>query len=1329
MGFATINRTAADNVKWQYLRIIKRYRAVINIRAVNYNKVMKKRIFTHLLFIFFLTNLAAANPIILQETLVWQTNPETFDYWGAPCERFRCKGCVFGEEQPDLPWYIARFEVQGQGDLQVQVIDARYEPLEKTTCPGNETVAEQLVFQTMVTSDRGKFTGKVSFIPMIRRSGRWERLVSFTLKVEHRPASAVEFRGPTGTDRSALANGDIYKIAVTQDGVHRISQAFLRSLGINTDNLDPRKISIYGNGGGMLPFFVGADRPDDLVENHIVVAGEDDGRFDANDFILFYAQGPDKWVYNATAGKFDLEKNLFDNKNYYFIKIGTQNGARASSQASLSSGAVTITTFDDYARFEEDRRNLLHEWQNKATGSGLRWFGERFKNQRQKAYNRLFSMPNLTGEPARIEAEMALRAGRSSRFEIEIAGQTFQSNSVGSVIMSGINDNITEYARIARLEANLALSGSDVNLTLSYPFPGGTADESEGWLDWIQVNARRALTMSGAQMHFRSIAALSQPSATWQLEGASSRIRVWDISDPLRPRVQATTLNGSQISFSLSGQALRQFIAFDAESGFLVPEAVGRIGNQNYHGLNNIDMVILYHPDFIAEAQQLAQHRTTYNDFSVALVRIDSLYNEFSSGRQDPTAIRDFAKMLYERNGRFRYLLLFGDASFDYRNVYGLGNHFIPTFQRDGLNPLNAHPSDDYFGLLSGTNPLNVLSGDMNIAIGRLTVNTAQQAAVAVRKIMHYDNHSNTFGDWRNRLVFVGDDEDGNVHVRDANQVADLVEGIAPAFNIDKIFLDAYQQRSTPAGAFYPDVNEAINRAMFRGVLALTYFGHGGPKGLAQERIMTISDILSWRNIDNMPLLITATCTFGGFDDPAFVTAGEEAFLNENGGAVALYSTTRAVFANYNRELSEEALLQLINRQGGSYPTIGEALRRAKNAFTANVSVLSNSRKFSLIGDPALKLKIPEYQVVTTKVNTQEVSATSSDTIRALQRVTIEGEVRDLNGQRMTQFNGAVLPTVFDKALNLRTLGQDATSFPYSFSVRRNTLFKGRASVNAGSFRFTFVAPKDIDYRFGAGKVSYYAFDPNKAEDAAGHYNRIVVGGTDAGALTDNKGPKVDVFMNSDGFVFGSITNTNPVLLVHLEDENGINVSGNSIGHDLEGVLNENTQNTLLLNDFYEADLDDYTKGKVRYPLYNLKEGRYQIRVKAWDVANNPSDGYTEFVVANSAEIALQRVLNYPNPFTDFTCFQFDHNLAGQEMDVLVQIFTVSGRLVKTLEERVLGDGALRLDDCVRWDGRDEYGDRLARGVYLYKVKVRSVSTGNSVLSGESGFEKLVILK
>lgn len=1272
----------------------------------------------------------AENPIVIQKTLQWQVEPESFDWSGQPCQRYRFEGGFYSEAQPDLPWFMTRFPVPSAGTLSVELIQIRMEGFEKAQCPGDAAVAEQISFETNIVRDRTGYVGVLSFIPVIRQGTSFQRVVDFTVRITHTPPSEVAFRGPTGTFQSVLADGMIYKIAVKENGIHRISQAFLRSLGINTDNLDPRKISIYGNGGGMLPFWANADRPDDLVENHIAVIGEEDGRFDSGDYILFYGQGPSRWVFNAAEGKFDFEKNIFDDKNYYFIKIGTQNGARTTLQNSLQEGVFLVEDFNDYARFEEDRRNLLHEWEGKATGSGLKWYGEKFKNQREKAYGNTFTFPNLKSDvPVRLEAEMALRAALSSRFEIDLNNQTFSSSSATGVIMSGPSDNITEYARISRLNTQTLLPNGNISLTLKYPYPSGAPDDSEGWLDWIQFNVRRDLVMTGRQMHFRSISSTGYPTSTFSVSGANSGIRIWDITDPLRPRQQESALSGSLLRFSVETDRLREFIAFDSSEGFLTPEAIGRIGNQNYHGLEGVDMVILYHPEFSEPARRLAEHRRSYSGLSVALVRIDSLYNEFSSGKADLTAIRDFAKLLHDRDPAFRYLLLFGDASFDFKDVYGLGSNFIPSFQREALNPLNAHPADDYFGLLSGDNPGNVLAGNMAVAVGRLTVTTAQQADDVVRKIIHYDTGSATYGDWRNRMVFVADDEDGNTHIRDANQVADMLGNLYPSLNIDKLYLDAYPQQSTSGGTFVPGVNEAIGRSMFRGILALTYFGHGGPKGLAQERICTINDINSWRNYDQMPLLITATCTFGGFDDPAFVTAGEEAFLNPQGGAIALFSTTRAVFANYNRELSEEALLQLFERTNGKLPTIGEALQNAKNSLSGNTALLSNSRKFSLIGDPALKLKIPEYQVVATKVNTRDVTIGVRDTIKALQQVSIEGEVRDLNGQLMNGFQGEVAPTMFDKPLQLNTLGQDAGSFPFPFSVLRSTLFRGRSTVSGGKFRFTFMVPKDIDYSFGLGKASFYAFDPARGIDAAGEYNQIVVGGTNDQAISDTRGPKVEVFMNTEEFIFGSITDANPELVVRLEDESGINVVGNSIGHDLEGKLNDDSQNTFLLNDFYESDLDDFTSGKARYPLFNLPEGRHRVRVKAWDVANNSSEGYTEFLVAKSPEVALQRVLNYPNPFTDFTCFQFDHNLAGQELDVQVQIFTISGRLVQTLEERKFSDGAFRLDDCIQWDGRDMYGDRLARGVYLYKVKVRTSTTGNTVLQGESEFEKLVILK
>lgn len=1292
---------------------------------------MKQYILSGFLAIFFVS-LHAQQSFVLSQSIAWSQEADTIAVLGEPCLKLYFPGGLYSDEHPDIPLFTHRFTIPGNGSIRVEVINLQFERLEKNGCPGLQLPDANLSFETAVLEDRSQFVGSVSFLPVISNGSSLERLVSFSIGITFIPDGGVQFRDPTQTNRSVLADGVIYKIAVNADGVHKINQAFLRSLGINTDQLDPKKISIYGNGGGMLPFLPSAARPDDLLENHIFVAGEEDGRFDANDYILFYAEGPDKWVFNPTQGKFFLEKNVFDDKNYYFLKIGSQNGARISQEPSLNNAATTIITFDDYARFEEDRRNLLHEWEGKATGSGLQWYGERFKNQRQKLYNNLFSFPNLiTAVPVKLDAEMVLRSGRSSRFEISTEGQIVQSTAVSSVIMSGPNDNITDYARVSRLSSNINAAGNNINLTLAYPYPtpGNTPDDSEGWLDWIQVNVKRSLTLSGSQMAFRSIESISVPSANFRLSGVSSAIRVWDITNPVNPRDQQIQFSGNQLDFSVNTGVLKQFIAFDPSANLPTPQAVGILGNQNYHGLDEVDMVVLYHPDFVQAASTLARHRRDYSGLQVAMVRIDSLYNEFSSGRQDPTAIRDFMKMLYEKNNRLKYLLLFGDASFDYKNIYSLGGNFVPTFQRDGLNPLNSHPSDDYFGLLSNASSSNPLAGMMQIAVGRLTVNTPDQAEAVVRKIIHYDTQEATLGDWRNRMVFVADDEDGNTHIRDADAVSLQVASRLPTLNIDRIYLDAYRQQSTPGGNFYPEVNEAISRAMFKGILALTYFGHGGPKALAQERILTISDILSWRNLDNMPLLITATCTFGAYDDPVFVSAGEEAFLNPNGGAIALYSTTRAVFANYNKDLSQEALIQLVDRSDGQYPSIGEALRRAKNALASNSGLVSNSRKFTLIGDPALSLKIPVNQVVTTSINSNPVVSGTLDTIRALQRVTIEGEIQNSQGQLISGFNGFLTPSLFDKPLNIVTLGQDAGSFPFPFSVQRSVLFRGRATIQGGKFRFSFVVPKDIDYRFGNGKASFYAYDSGTQVDAAGQYSDIIVGGTDNSVISDNQGPDVRVFLNSEDFIFGGYTNDSPVLIVRLEDESGINVVGNSIGHDLEAVVDENTQNTLVLNDFYESDLDDYTRGIVRYPLFKLSDGLHKVQVKAWDVANNSGMGYTEFVVASSEKIAIERVLNYPNPFTDFTCFQFDHSAAGANLDVIIHIYTVSGRLVKTIQTTMLSDGALRLDDCIAWDGTDDFGEKLARGVYVYMVKLQSLQPGLGTVSGESSFEKLVILK
>lgn len=1303
-----------------------------------YQQPDMKNVTLALLFLFFAFPIGAQAPVALRIALNWEALPGSVTVEGTSYERWRSADAVLSDEMPTLPWVIRQFPVNTAGTLSVEIINARFEPFERQATLDDDFLEENIRFVTQVARDRQGYSAQVSFVPIVKNGSRYERLVEAELRVRHNPQPVIRPRGPEGTRTSVLNDGEIYKFSVSATGMHKLTYDFLKNrLGIsNLDNIDPRTIKIFGNGGGMLPAYTEAERPDDLVENHVLIIGEADGKFDPSDYILLYAEGADKWVFDGGT-QFNLQKNIYDDVNYYFIKISPGNGRRVTEQPSLGATAFTSTAFNDFARFEEDKVNLLYDWgqrTGKAQGSGQRWYGDWFRNAREYTYNNLFSFPNIiSGAPAQLRVEMALRALQRSGFTVSVNGQSFSSPTATAVsTFSGERDNEQNYAHRTAVETQLTLNAPNVNVQVRYPHPAGANDGSEGWLDFVQLNVRRQLIMTGNQLIFRDIESLAHPNTTFQLDNANQNLLVWDISEPLAPRNQAYTLSGTTLRFGVSTTTLRTFVAFNRNFDFPTPQPVGRISNQNLHGLDNVDMLIVYHPEFLPEAQRLADHRRRHSSLEVALAPIDQIYNEFSSGRQDATAIRDFARLLYERNNRFQYLLLLGDGSFDNKDFYKNGTNFLPTYQTESLNPIFAFPSDDYYAILYGTDPGNPLVGNMSIDVGRLPVKSLMEAQGVINKIIHYDTNPATLGEWRNRMVFVGDDEDNNIHVRDADRIANKMLRENPFLNVNKIYLDAFPQIAASGGNRFPAAKEEINRSIFRGILAITYLGHGGEIGWAQERVLEIPDITSWTNFDQLPLFVTATCSFTGYDNPTFTTAGEETLLNPRGGAIALLTTVRAVFASENARLTEAALEQLFSKETGDYPSLGAAMRLAKNSYT-NPFTVTNSRKFSLIGDPALQLAIPRMGVRTTDINARPVTTTSQDTIRALQRVTVKGELTDNQGQPLTNFNGIVFPTVFDKATVTSTLVQDNTgprpSLPFDFTVQRNIIFRGRASVNNGRFQFSFVVPRDINYQFGPGKVSYYAANEATMSDATGYYERVIIGGTDPNAVADTRGPDVEVYMNTEDFVFGGITNKNPTLLVKLEDENGINVVGNSIGHDLEAILNNNTQNTFLLNDFYESDLDDYRRGTVRYPLFNLPEGRHEMRVSAWDVANNPAQGYTEFFVAASGKIALERVLNYPNPFTDRTCFQFDHNMAGQQLDVLIQIFTISGRLVKTLQQTVFSDGALRLGDCIEWDGRDDFGDRLARGVYLYKVKVRTGAGSSAGVSGESDFEKLVILK
>ena len=1286
--------------------------------------------------ILLLFSLALSAQSSYRHVLRWE-EPNTIDWQG---ERRVVLSYTLGEDagarfSGALPGFVNAFAATSGSAMRVEVVSLESEPF---VAPAGFSAEPESAFEFTYTASRQPegWLGKVSGPAVISGPTGLRRLTALEYRLSRDPSSATGNPRSTFATNSVLRQGSIYRIAVPATGMYKLTRGFLADqLKVsNLDGIDPRDLKVFGQEGGMLPQTINDTPPDDLTEQAIYIEGEGDGSFDANDYILLFAEGPDRRTYDSATDRFRYTKNIYSTENYYYLQFGTSGRGRRVSELPSSTGGTVTDSYDALFHFEEDRYNILHELGGNNHGSGQSWFGEYFKVSREKDYPALVTFPGLVTEvPLRVRARMGLRSDVSSRFLVEVNGTQITSTQANRVIFGREE---TQSALIPQELVGTAPATSErVDVSVLYPRAAGS-DQSEGWLDWIEVRARRRLTFADQeQFAFRDTETDDRESVTYRFTNLPSDARVWRVDGT---DVRQVSLSGDNFSAPAGGR-LFEYVAFRPGAALLTPRPAGSVENQDLHSIARADMIIVTHPDFLTQAERLADHRRNHNGFTVATVTTRQIYNEFSSGRDDAAAIRNFVRMIYERDPGLKYVLLFGDGSFDHRNIYGLGTNFVPVFEHSGdFTQIESFPSDDFYGIMTAALDRQPLGPDLSLSIGRLPVKSADEANPVVEKLIRYDTDPSAFGDWRTRMVFVGDDEDRGIHTRDVNNVANAVETRKPDLNFDKLYFDLFPQQSLSAGDRYPAISEGLDRAVFRGALAVTYLGHGGPRGWAQERVLTIPQIRNWTRPTGSPdpiqppVFITATCTFSNYDDASFVSAGEEAILTPRGGVIALMTTTRPVFATQNYALTNNTVQAMLDRPNGEWRSLGDIIRIAKNETTppdrfGNLSgQTQNARKYTLLGDPATVLALPQHSVRTTSIGSLPVDSARMDTVRALQKIAIAGEIIDMNGNLLSDFNGEVFPTIFDKEQTIPTLQQDSDSPLLQIEVQRNIVFRGRATVTNGKFSFEFVVPNDIDYDFGPAKVSYYAADRAARTDAAGYYDRLIIGGTGSNADANDQGPVVDVFLDDTDFVTGSEVSEDPVLILHLSDDLGINVTGNSIGHDLEAVLDEDTRNPVVLNDYYEADIDDYRSGKVRYPLFDLEPGRHTVTVRAWDVANNSSVATADFIVATDGGDALTHVLNYPNPFTTSTCFQFDHTLIGQEVTAIVQIYTVSGRLVKTLESPFpFSDGTVRQDDCISWDGLDDYGDPLARGVYLYQIRL--LGDGTNVLNGD--LEKLVILR
>jgi Peptidase family C25 len=1238
-------------------------------------------------------------------------------------------GALYDPDKEFLPYYFHREQLPaGMNSGSAQLLNPSYAPA---------TAAEVQVInnfgRSFLTTDAEVVTRidverKVPHIAVMiyplrinAATGQIEKLVSFDLQIQASYSAERTLRSRSYATTSVLASGTWFKIGVTNTGIHRINKTLMTSLGIDIDNIDPRNIRIYGNGQGQLPFSNNAPHYDDLHEYAIMVQGESDGVFDANDAVLFYGVSPNTWKYNSIDSTFAHQVHNYSDTTYYFLNVDLGPGKRIAAQASSSLPSThTVNTFNDYQYHESDSKNLIK--------SGREWYGEEFNIINNYSFS--FTFPNIVST-----SRVNVKVDMVSRYETVHNYSVTAQNTTQVISVNGAQTQCYYccYALAGKADFDFLPAGPVVSVNVARQL--NTSPAPLGYLNWIEVNVRRQLRMSGNQMSFRDVESVGVGNVgQFTLSGVSPNVVVWDVTDLENVFLQQGTLSGNDFSWTQQTDSLREYIAFDGSSYF-TPVAHGAVSNQNLHAMEPAEFIIITHPSFMAQAQELALLHEQHDSLTYLIVTPQQIYNEFSAGAQDVTAIRDFIRMLYERadspDEMPRYVLLFGDGSYDNKRRLPNNTNMIPTFQnRNSLCFTESYVADEFYCLLDDSGEWDTGSdiGAMDVSIGRFPVSSVSEAQNMVNKVRQYITKTppNTSpaacladgcskgGEWQSWITFIGDDEDSNIHMSQSDQLAAIVDTAYHAYNIEKIYLDAYQQEQTPGGERYPQVNEAFDKRMEKGCLILNYTGHGGEVGLAHERILEVGQINAWDNKCNMPLFVTATCEFSRFDDPGRVSAGEYVLLNPNGGGIGLLTTVRLVYSTPNFILNRNFYFVVFESENGEQPHIGDIYRKTK--------VLSgystNNRNFTLLGDPALKLNYPTYTVATTHINNVPVSS-NADTIRALSRVTIKGMVTDSLGNKINNYNGVLYPTVFDKVSTVTTLQNDPPISAFTFKTQRNVIYKGKVNVVNGDFEFTFVVPRDIQFQFGAGRISYFA--ENGVSDASGAYENIVVGGSDPNATADGTGAQVRLFLNDSNFVAGGMTDASPKLFAMIFDSSGVNTVGNGIGHDILAVLDEETDNAVVLNDYYQANLNSYQSGTVLYPYNKLSEGPHTLSLKVWDVYNNSSTAKTDFVVSSSATLALAHVLNYPNPFTTNTAFYFEHNQACSEFNVTIQVFTVSGKLVKTINEPVHTTGYR--SPAITWDGRDDYGDPIGRGTYIYKVFVRSADGQTA-----EQYEKLVIL-
>lgn len=1171
------------------------------------------------------------------------------------------------------------------------------------------------------------------------------RLASFTITNGTGNTQPQTAQTLIGTTENPLKTGTFYKIKVNKTGVFKITSQFLRDNGINPSNINPKNFRIYGNGGLMLPEHNEDIRFAALQEDAIQVNGENDGTWNDDDYALFYAQGPNGFnIYQNgpginSTGKRRIETrndmpgnfvNIYDDFAYYFINFDLGPGKRIQIKDPDTGGEV-ITRYDEYQFINEEKYNLLK--------LGRIWTGDAIPSGHKITFTT--RSPIQPTDLIYYRTRFVAYQSSGNSIGININGQKPQTIGIPS-------NESRQYIPTAYYGTISNLQGTE----LSFNYAPNSSGNPNGkfYFDYAEVQYKEDLKFNNSQMNFRSyeIDENSGESYTFNISNAAAIEQVWNVSDVTNvSKFVNKSTNNSTFTFGYLADDdtfVNEFVAFKSSDAF-APSFVGKIENQDLSGLLNIDYVMITSPEFMGQAQRLANfHQSKY---SVAVVDVNKIYNEFSSGSKDITAIRDFVTKL-NTAGKLKYLFLLGDTSYDFKGKNNPGSDVIPAYQsEESGNFVDSFVTDEYFVMTSPQSRTVTAINSMlsNLPVGRLPAANLSEAKLLIDKTLAYNNalpgQSSPFGEWRMKMDFVVDDDaDGSTpfHNTMNESLVNVFEkdNVRREYNIRKLYLDSFTAQSSSGGQRYPQVNQAISNDMGNSFY-LFYFGHGGINGWAQERVLTLDMIQNFNNFNQvysrMPLVCTITCEFTLWDDPGTFSAGEQVIKSKQGGASILLTSSRAIGVGYGEQFTTILTKHLFELVNDDFINIGDAFLKAKIEKGAH----SDHLKVNLLGDPATKLSRPKRLL-----SIDQIESPVPGQIRALDFVKVKGHINKADGTLDNTFNGRVAINIFDKRLNKRTLNNDGDPkmLPVlKYTEENSAIVKSSAQAVNGVFTVEFYVPKDINYENGNGRILAYA--DNKSYDVFSNQTQVV-GGINPDGINDTEAPKVQLYMNNTSFADGGITNQNPTLLACVTDDKGINSTGSGIGHDITVMLDGKVIETVVLNDFYfsgdgtgctNPSLADYQKGNVSYPFRNLSPGAHQLTFKVWDINNNSTTSTLNFIVKGDSDqnLIVNKLLNWPNPFTSKTYVQFEHNCADI-LDVNVQIYTITGKLVKTISTSVTAEpffqGFRTPRTAIEWDGKDDFGDTVGKGTYIFKVFAKGQNQ-DKCKGTATAVEKMVLLK